>query len=389
MQSTTVLTPDTSADGSPEAPGQAFAPPSQPSTWSPEAVPTGAELPSAQSLDALRPLSPIEPLAQARGIRDDASVAAAHQSAAAAAAQVTAEREGAATKATARIQQRIQTDAQLAQLLRQCGAAETTLLGLQRQCQRRIGELASVDAALAEARIELQSARASSLAQVAELRAQRRVLQEEALIAAEASAAERGEVQALRTANADARAQLEATKEALESLRAQHAEKKQRCEELTVALQGASKQLLHSQAKLESVQSSLAHPAPVARPHAAAGASAVDASKAIALLLRQTLEAGAKASPPVSPETAIFRSQAWQQLQQQREPRRDRTPVAPDPARVNERLARARGGRGVGKAYTYARPDASPGRCEPPLSASLPTPPRQMVSSRSSQDLGV
>jgi hypothetical protein len=195
---------------------------------------------------------------------------------------------------------------------------------------------------LDEAKLELQRARATSMAQAAELRAQHQQLQQEALRTAERCSTERREAQALTAANADAREQLVATQRLLQQLQAESLEKRQRCEQLTHALGSAQQLLEQSHAKLQTAEGGLKPPySSSPKRSAAAGSLATDASRAIAALLMQTVEG---ASLPG----------AAQQLPQ---------PAAPDPTRVSERMARVRSGRpsnGRPGGGAYARPATAP-----------------------------
>ena len=149
-------------------------------------------------------------------------------------------------------------EATLASLMEQCGAAESHMLTLRAACQRRRVELGSVDAALSDARIEMQRAKSADATRTAELHAQRRQLQNEAIQAAEASANHREEAERLREANTAAREELASTREALHAMRQQTASARSKCDELTSALTSTNSQLVHSRTELDRVMSQLA-----------------------------------------------------------------------------------------------------------------------------------
>ena len=116
-------------------------------------------------------------------------------------------------------------EAKLARLLEQCGEAKASLASLVDEGRRKRQELGSMEVALADLRLELQQADGQRLAQLAELQAQSRQMQADALAAATARAATRSDAanavadaKRLHAANALARVELDATRRVLESL---------------------------------------------------------------------------------------------------------------------------------------------------------------------------
>ena len=275
-------------------------------------------------------------------------------------------------KQAERMERRAKADARLHGLLRACGAAEAQLVGLDEKMRRRRAELQALEAGLDEARLDLQRAKAAGKARASELRAQHAALKLEALQTAEASSAARTEAARLNAANADARAQLVATRRLLQQLQGESMEKRARCEELTTALDSAQQLLVQSHAKLMHAEGSLKPPllSHAPSPTRTQQAGVADASRAIAALLRQTLEGGALHPSGGGGEFAAVPgvvAPGW----------------SPEPARVSERMARVRGRPSSGG----ARPSLGAGA--PPLSASLPLPTATHTAAAAERDLGV